>query len=454
MANKTSQSSLKNSNSILEIIKNVTNKQVQKINIPKYYYGRVININTDNSKADIEIVLGVNHPILRDIYNKSGVILSINDIVLVTAPNGDLSDCYVDKNSNPIPSINAQNIIGELTVGGETNRQGAIFLVDMQGAIAMELSNQIIDFYDWQKNGFRVGSIATMRDVDDNGDPNGQPSIDIVAEPKCSVMLGMRNDDLSGSSSGAFVVNNKAYNDIQDITAHYHLNAFGGLNVSGITKIDVDSHHAIYVQSDADGSNEIYGNTNAKGYDWSGFGTISGNNLQISGNKNCVMETEHYGSRLFYSHEYAESYLSDIMRGTITNGTMTIYVNSITRECINTDIEYDVRFFPEENCNWQIVDKQSDHFVITADKDVKFSCELFGKRRGFENCRLQYADNLESKLDNVSIKHKKMISDMLDNSNSKNKKIINDLWRYANRLNNIKRDLFYKVEKRNNKSKH
>lgn len=431
---------------ISQIIQPLFAQQLQNNKPTTHFPGTVTNIYENSNYADVSLDYGNAPTILIKLNNKSNVLLNINDIVDVIAPNGNLSNAYINKSYNNIQSIAGENIIGVLTFGDKTNANGEIIFYDSNtGKKAINIQNYEMNFYDYLGSELPVGAIASGRDTDESGGYTGSPSMSIIAEQGSSVKLGLRNDD--GSWADGLVVNNKAYNDTQDATFHLYLNAMEGLNIKKYFGATVDDTHGIYCQTDADGSNQIFGNTNCEGYNWSGFNTISGTNLEISGSKNCVQNTESYGQRLFYSIESSESSLVETMYGQTVDGEAIMYIDPIIQESINTDIQYSVRFFPEKSCEFDITEKYSDYFVIKTDKDVNFSCDLYGKRRGFESCRLEYANGLTNELD--TIKDNRIIDLMLtketDEYNDNIYQLLNDI---ESNINNTIYDLLNISKKR------
>lgn len=255
---------------------------------------------------------------------------------------------------------------------------------------AIDFHSENIDFYDWLGIGLQVGSISSMRDQDENGDFTGAPSVGLIAEKNCSVMMEARNDDGS-TAKPAIVVNNYAYNDILDATVHVPFNVHDKIN------IDVDSETALYIQSVADGGNNIYGNLEHQGWDVTGVGNLNCVNLSVSGSKNCQQSTKHFGDRLFHSYELPEVYLGDLGFGQVINGQCVVYLDDIVQESINLEQAYHVKFYPEESCNYKI-EKHEGYFIITTDKDIEFSWEIVAKRRGFEYIRFDHADSVKQNL--------------------------------------------------------
>jgi hypothetical protein len=436
---------------ISQIIQPLINQQLQNNKQTTHFPGTVTNVYENSNYADVSLDYGNAPTILTKLNNKSNVLLNIDDIVDVIAPNGNLSNAYINKSYNNIQSIAGENIIGVLTFGNKTNSNGEIIFYDSNtGKKAINIQNYEMNFYDYLGSELPVGAIASGRDTDESGGYTGSPSMSIIAEQGSSVKLGLRNDD--GSWSGGLVVNNKAYNDIQDATFHLYLNALEGLNVKKYFGATVDDTHGIYCQTDTDGSNQIFGNTNCEGYNWSGFNTISGNNLEISGSKNGIQNTI-FGKRLLYAYEGAEYWYFDKIRCTTVEGENIIYFDPIFKECINTEIFYDILFIPDDtSCIFEIIERNSDYFIFTSTKSIECTIKIEGKRKGYENVRLEYANSLSNELDtNKDNRITNMIlTEQIEQDDDNINQLLNN---YENENNNIINDLFNILQKINKKDK-
>lgn len=111
--------------------------------------------------------------------------------------------------------------------------------------------------------------------------------------------------------------------------------------------------------------------------------------FNVSGAKNALHETEHYGERLVSAYETAEYYFGDIGSGTISqDGECVVSICDIFSECVNTDIEYHV-FTQIYNGVITSIDRQKTYFTVYGTPGTEFSWELKAKRRGYEYYRLE-----------------------------------------------------------------
>ncbi|HEY8804253.1 MAG TPA: hypothetical protein VIM42_03945 [Clostridium sp.] len=375
--------SLKNHNQLLDLIKKVATQTTNNIGIAKHYYCTVTKVYSD-LYADCFLQQGSASTTFSHMVNKSGVILNINDLVLLTAPMGDLSDMYIDKNQNTNISINASNVVGTLTVGGDNNTGGIIEIISGDGTtVAMDIEGYAITLYDYLQSGLEIGSIITDRDII-SGNPTGAPSLAMIAEQGCSIKFGLRNVGTDGTYYDAVVINNNAYNSCQNIDFNLPTNFYPG-GVSG-TGLEITPT-----------STNVFGNTHHEGYDSTGIGTLGCVNLQISGTKSCVQDTNNFGKRLFYAMEYGDNQLGEHGFGNIINGECVVSIDPIVLDSINTDMEYTVRYDFDEDCVHKLT-KTPLYFILTANKDIGFSWSIMGFRKGFENENLEYADNIQNDL--------------------------------------------------------
>lgn len=110
--------------------------------------------------------------------------------------------------------------------------------------------------------------------------------------------------------------------------------------------------------------------------------------FSVGGQKHCIQDTESYGRRLINAYETAENYFGDIGEATIINNSITINIDTIFMECINTDYPYQV-FTQIYNGSISKIERFKDRFVVTGEPNTEFAWELKGKRRGYETVRLE-----------------------------------------------------------------
>lgn len=117
--------------------------------------------------------------------------------------------------------------------------------------------------------------------------------------------------------------------------------------------------------------------------------TISGT-LTVSGSKNRIVSTEHYGERLQYCYEMVSPIFGDIGEGmTDDNGECVINLDDIFSETVSAQIEYQV-FIQKEGCGdlW-IAKKSENYFIVKGTENLKFSWEIKVKQKDYEYERLE-----------------------------------------------------------------
>lgn len=110
--------------------------------------------------------------------------------------------------------------------------------------------------------------------------------------------------------------------------------------------------------------------------------------LDVEGYKNCLQKTDNYGYRRVSAYETAEYYFGDIGSGTIANSECIVYIEDIFKECVNTDITYQV-FTQCYTGAIKKIDRFEDYFIVYGENGTEFGWEIKAKRKGLENVRLE-----------------------------------------------------------------
>lgn len=130
-----------------------------------------------------------------------------------------------------------------------------------------------------------------------------------------------------------------------------------------------------------------WGNYNFNGYTFHNANIVA-KSLSVSGSKNCLQETKNYGSRLINAYETAEYYFGDLGFGKIdSDGECLAYIDDIFLECVNTKVAYHV-FTQIYNGKITSIERYTTYVVIKGEPGTNFSWQLMGKRKGYENNRL------------------------------------------------------------------
>lgn len=115
--------------------------------------------------------------------------------------------------------------------------------------------------------------------------------------------------------------------------------------------------------------------------------------LSVIGSKNASVPTS-IGYVNISAYETAEYYFGDIGRGEVVNGECTIEIESLFKETVNTNIDYEVFLTPYGNGVIYVDEMNPDYFVVRGD-DIKFAYEIKAKRKGYETVRLELTHESE-----------------------------------------------------------
>ena len=115
--------------------------------------------------------------------------------------------------------------------------------------------------------------------------------------------------------------------------------------------------------------------------------------LRVTGNKNCIQETKNYGRVAFYAVEDCESYFTDTCAETLTvdnSNQRVVLIDTAFKECVNTELPYIVDIHKVGWGDYRILEQTKDYFIVESDRsDFTFKYTIKGKRRGYENERLE-----------------------------------------------------------------
>ena len=149
-------------------------------------------------------------------------------------------------------------------------------------------------------------------------------------------------------------------------------------------------------------------NNNDRNLHCYGDGLTVHGNLQVTGNKNCVQNTENYGQVAFYATEDCESYFTDRSMDLFTvektaDGTFerVILIDNAFKETVNLkEYNYTVEVIKQGWGDYRIKEQTSDYFIVESDReDFTFKYIVTARRKGYENVRLEeYFYNGESEV--------------------------------------------------------
>ncbi|WP_052343840.1 phage tail protein [Bacillus massiliigorillae] len=212
-------------------------------------------------------------------------------------------------------------------------------------------------------------------------------------------MLLQENKLTSQNGSSSIIIDSS---DTTNINNSYPLMTFNTNGQKGyIGKL---SSGAFYIMSYGNNivlsANEVemFAKMSCYNADVGGSLTVNGDS-NVKGTKNASVLTS-IGYVNVSAYETAEYYFGDIGRGKVVNGECAIEIESLFKETVNTDIDYEV-FLTPYGLGQIYVDLDSMtpySFVIKGD-DIHFAYEIKAKRKGYETTRLELTH--ESEVDEI-----------------------------------------------------
>ena len=110
--------------------------------------------------------------------------------------------------------------------------------------------------------------------------------------------------------------------------------------------------------------------------------------LNVTGTKNRIVDTGHFGKRLLNAYETAVQYFGDIGTGEILgDGECFVEIDPIFAETVSLE-DYVVFLQAEGDGKCYIAEKYADGFIVAGTPGLKFAYEIKAKQKGFENIRL------------------------------------------------------------------
>lgn len=168
-------------------------------------------------------------------------------------------------------------------------------------------------------------------------------------------------------------------------------------------------HHGIYFSTSGSqyGGELKFNGTTLRGWEVDttvgDIGTLDCDTLRVSsyfwasGTKNRLVGTEDYGDVLLYSYETASPMFGDAGSSEIgEDGTVTVPMSPVFAEAARVDLSYQVFLQKCGMGDLWVSRKGSDGFVVEGTPGLAFDWEAKARQAGFENVRLERADQIEA----------------------------------------------------------
>ena len=125
--------------------------------------------------------------------------------------------------------------------------------------------------------------------------------------------------------------------------------------------------------------------------------------LAVSGDKNSIVPTQHYGVRALYAEESDRCYFSTKGLNTTANNECIIALDPIFMETIepNSICPYIILLTPYSDARVWIEQVEDHRFVVKSDKDTKFAYDLKAIRMSYENVYLDERNVSKSRLKSI-----------------------------------------------------
>lgn len=116
---------------------------------------------------------------------------------------------------------------------------------------------------------------------------------------------------------------------------------------------------------------------------------VEAESLNITGQKNRIVQTKDYGVRALNAVESADCFFIDKDVAETINGECKVYIKPIFKQTISLK-GYMVDFSKHGRGDMWVDEIAEDYFVIKSDNDIKFTWTITAKQLGYEDERLRY----------------------------------------------------------------
>ena len=184
---------------------------------------------------------------------------------------------------------------------------------------------------------------------------------------------------------------------------------FSGAGGSGATTLQVkDGHKPVTL---GDGFITVQNNNNGNITKIEPVG-ITTKNLNATGTKKRIVDTENYATRSLYCYEMPSPVFGDVGEAVLDeNGKCIIMIDDIFSETIVTNIEYQVFLQKEGQGDAWIEKKEDTYFEVAGTPRLKFAWEIKARQKDYETERLEIFDEE----DFTDIDYASEAAEMVDN---------------------------------------
>lgn len=117
-------------------------------------------------------------------------------------------------------------------------------------------------------------------------------------------------------------------------------------------------------------------------------------NLSVTGSKNRIVETTHFGTISQNAYETCEPYFGDIGESVIEeDGKVFIPIEEIFNETISVESGYQVFLQKYGNGDCYVAERNNDGFIVKGTPGIAFGWEIKARQKGYEDCRLKKVED-------------------------------------------------------------
>ncbi|WP_243864141.1 phage tail spike protein [Alkalibacillus almallahensis] len=114
--------------------------------------------------------------------------------------------------------------------------------------------------------------------------------------------------------------------------------------------------------------------------------------MNATGSKSAIVDTENYGSRKMYAVEAPDVRFMDVIEVTLSQGEHWVNLDPIFAETING---YSVFPIVQNGGQVRILERENQRFkVYVADNNTEVACWVYGKREGYEDIYLEQVEEV------------------------------------------------------------